>query len=115
MIFWLATGKGDRLRIIRGLEFQVELIFTLEGVGWGGHCFIWSKRVYYHCLMVFSVLASCTRCLFGPGLGWSKLGVRKSRLSAKFEFRYESSKDTKAPGGLILGTLLGPSYAINLS
>ena len=82
--------------------------------GWGGEgTALFGLNEYTIIVLWFS--ASCTRCLFGPGLGWSKLGVRKSRLSAKFEFRYGSSKDTKTPGGLILGTLLGPSYAINLS
>jgi len=97
MIFWLATVRVTDLgSYVAWNSKSSSYSLSVEGVGWGGHYFIWSKRVCYHCVMVFRVLASCTGCLFGSGLGWSKLGVREPRLSAKFKFRYENYKLQKA-------------------
>ena len=103
MICWLATGKSDRLRIIRGLEFQVELIFNLvRGGGVGRALLFWGLNEYIIIVLWFSASFKTlkTRRLAGPKrhlvqdsktrLDWLKLGVRKPRLSAKFEFRYES-------------------------
>ena len=96
MICWLATGKSDRLRIIRGLEFQVELIFNLVRGGGVGRALLFGGLNEYIIIVLWFLRLKRLRVLhkvsFRTGARLVKAGSKKPRLSAKFEFRYESSK-----------------------